>query len=301
MRILGIVGSCRRLGNTEILVKEALMQARELGAEVDVVRWTDYNILPCEGDATCMFMGKECKHKGKDGHDFLLRMMYGFDGVILGAPCYILEVEAVVKQFIDRLFVLSSQPSQMIGKPAAIIVPYATRGWTSYAFLQPTIVLSQLGMHIIDKVLVHIQAMSQAAGSDYALQKARKVGREVVDAVRTGDHSYRGDPGICPICHERNIRIMRDNETVECGICAIRGKLTVENGKIKVSFPQEQLDWHRFAFESLYRHVTYEIKPSKDFFIRTWPELKEKRRKYKEFLDIDHRGDREKDGQAWKA
>jgi multimeric flavodoxin WrbA len=289
MKVLGIVGSCRRLGNTEILVKEALMGAEEEGAEVDIVRWTDYNILPCEGDATCMFLGKECKFKNKDDHDYLLQLMYQFDGVILGAPCYILEVEAVVKQFIDRLFVLSSQPSKMIGKPAAIIVPYATRGWTTYAFLQPTIVLHQLGMHIIDKALFHIQAMSQTAGDERAQAKARKIGKEVALAIKTGDHSYKGEPGICPVCHERNIRIMKDNETVECGICAIRGKLRIENGKIKVDFPQDQLDWHRFAFESLYRHVTYEIKPSKDFFVKNWPMLKEKRRKYKEYLQIDRK------------
>jgi len=293
MKILGIVGSCRRLGNTEILVKEALMGAEKEGAEVDIVRWTDYNILPCEGDATCMFLGKECKFKNKDDHDYLLQMMYQFDGVILGAPCYILEVEAVVKQFIDRLFVLSSQPSKMIGKPAAIIVPYATRGWTTYAFLQPTIVLHQLGMHIVDKALIHIQAMSQTAGDARAQAKARKIGKEVALAVKTGDHSYKGEPGICPVCHERNIRIMKDNETVECGICAIRGKLRIENGKIRVDFPQEQLDWHRFAFESLYRHVTYEIKPSKDFFIRNWPTLKEQRRKYKEYLEIDRKANQQ--------
>ena len=289
MKILGIVGSCRKLGNTELLVKEALMGAEEEGAEVEIVRWTDYNILPCEGDATCMFMGKECKFKDKDDHDYLLQLMYGFDGVILGAPCYILEVEAIVKQFIDRLFVLSSQPSKMIGKPAAIIVPYATRGWTTYAMLQPTIVLHQLGMHIIDKALIHIQAMSQTAGDPRAQAKARKIGREVALAVKTGDHSYKGEPGICPVCHERNIRIMQDNETVECGICAIRGKLRIENGKIKVDFPQDQLDWHRFAPESLYRHVAYEIKPSKDFFIRNWPDLKVKRQKYKEYLNIDRK------------
>lgn len=287
MKVLGIVGSCRRLGNTEILVKEALMAAEKLGAEVDIVRWTDYDILPCEGDATCMFMGKDCKHKGRDGHDYLLNMMYEFDGVVFGAPCYILEVEAVVKQFIDRLFVLSSQPSQMIGKPAAIIVPYATRGWTSYAMLQPTIVLHQLGMHIIDKALIHIQAMSQAADDRRALEKARRIGVEVVTAIKTGDHSYKGDPGICPVCHERNIRIMSDNETVECGICAIRGKLSINNGKISVAFPQEQLAWHRFAPESLYRHATYEIKPSKDFFIKSWAILKEKRKLYKDYLIIE--------------
>ena len=108
MKILGIVGSCRKLGNTEILVKEALMAAQEQGAEVDIVRWTNYDIFPCEGDAVCMFLDKDCKHKDRDGHDYLLNMMYEFDGVVLGAPCYILEVEAVVKQFIDRLFILSS-------------------------------------------------------------------------------------------------------------------------------------------------------------------------------------------------
>jgi hypothetical protein len=131
--------------------------------------------------------------------------------------------------------------------------------------------------------------MSETAGDPLAREKARRIGKEVADAVRTGDHSYKGDPGICPVCHERNIRIMSDNETVECGICAIRGSLSVVNGKIKVVFPQEQLKWHRFAFESLYRHVTYEIKPSKDYFIRKWPALKLERAKYKEFLDIDHK------------
>jgi len=285
MKILGIVGSCRRLGNTEILVKEALMAAQQEGAEVDIVRWTDFNILPCEGDAICMFMNKDCKHK--DGHPFLLNMMYGFDGVVFGAPCYILEVEAVVKQFIDRLFIMTSRPSEMVGKPAAIIVPYATRGWTSYALLQPTILLHFLGMDIVDKQLIHIQAMSETAGDTLAQEKARRIGREVAFAVKTGDHSYRGDPGICPVCHERNIRIMSDNQTVECGICAIRGTLSMVDGNIKVDFPPDQYKWHRFARESLYRHSTYEIKPSKDYFTRKWPELKEARRKYKEYLDID--------------
>jgi multimeric flavodoxin WrbA len=199
MKVLGIVASYRRLGNTEILVKEALMGAQEQGAEVDIIRWTDYKILPCEGDATCMFMGRECKNKDKDDHDYLLKKMYQFDGVIFGAPCYILEVAAIVKQFIDRLFVLSSQPSQMRGKPAGIIIPYATRGWTSYAFLQPTILLKNLGMEIIDQVLIHIQAMAEATNDQRALDKAHKIGVEVATAIKTGNNKYLGDAGICPV------------------------------------------------------------------------------------------------------
>lgn len=287
MKVLGIVASHRRLGNTEILVKEALMGAQEQGAEVDIIRWTDYKILPCEGDATCMFMGRECKNKDKDDHDYLLKKMYQFDGVIFGAPCYILEVAAIVKQFIDRLFVLSSQPSQMRGKPAGIIIPYATRGWTSYSFLQPTILLKQLGMEIIDQVLIHIQAMAEAANDQRALDKAHKIGVEVATAIKTGNNTYLGDPGICPVCHDRIIRIFKDNEAVECPTCGIRGQLSIENGKIRIHFPEEETKWGRFAEQTAYRHITYEIKPSKDFFVRTWPILKEKRRKYKDYLKIE--------------
>jgi multimeric flavodoxin WrbA len=286
MKILGIVASCRTMGNSEILVKEALMAAEEQGAEVEIVRWNDYKIFHCEGDAACVFGGKGCKYRDKDDHDMLLNQIYGFDGLVLGVPCYFLEAHAVIKQFIDRLFILLTQPSRVRGKPAAIIVPYATRGWTSYAFLQPTIMMHQLGMDIIDKVLVHVQAVSEAAASPGALEQARKVGIELVESIKTGDHSYRGDPGICPICYERDIHILKDNATVECGICGIRGTLTVVDGKIKVYFPEEQFKWHRFSFENMYRHVTYEIKPSKDYFTKAWPEFKQKRVKYAEYLDI---------------
>lgn len=286
MKILGIVASCRKLGNTEILVKEALMAAQKKGAEVDIIRWNSYNILPCEGDAQCLFGTSVCKHKGKDDFDFLLNKLYDFDGVILGAPCYFLESQAITKEFIDRLFILFSQPSKMVGKPGAIIVPYATRGWTSYAFLQPTILMLQLGMDIIDKKLVHIQGVSEASADQPAKDKAKVIGNEIYDAVATGDHSYRGDPGICPVCHERAVNILSDNMTVECPICAVRGKLSLEDGEIKVSFPEEQLKWHRFSEQSIYRHFTYEIKPSKDFFTRSWPVLKEKRTEYGQYLDI---------------
>lgn len=295
MKILGVVASCRKLGNTEILVKEALMAAQEKGAEVDIIRWNDYSIFPCEGDAQCLFGTKVCKFKNKDDFDYLLNRLYEFDAVIFGAPCYFLEVQAIIKQFIDRLFILFSQPSKMTGKPGAIIVPYATRGWTSLAFLQPTLLMLQLGMNIVDKKLIHIQGVSEASADEPAQQKARLIGEEIYEAVSTGDHSYRGDPGICPVCHERTINILSDNETLECPICAIRGKLLVENGRIKVNFPQEQLKWHRFSEQSIYRHFTYEIKPSKDFFTRNWPIFKERRTKYSQYLDISRHDKQVKD------
>ena len=287
MRVLGIVGSHRRLGNTEILVKEALMGAEEQGAEVEIIRWTDYEILPCEGLATCLFSKTGCKLKDKDDHNYLLEKIYECDGLVLGAPCYLLEATAIVKQFTDRLWVLLSQPSRVRGKPAVIIMPYATRGAVSYAFLQPNIMLLRLGMKVIDRALIHVQGMSEAVTNQSALDRVRGMGKAVATAIITGDTTYQGEPGVCPICHDRIIRIHKDNETVECGTCGISGKLNIEDGKIKVHFPEEQIKWHRYTQEYTYVHHTYEIEPSKDYFQKLKPLLKEGREKYRQYLHID--------------
>jgi multimeric flavodoxin WrbA len=272
MNVLGIITSHRKLGNTEILVKEALMAAEEEGAKVEVMRWTDYRILPCEGLAACLFGGVGCKLKNKDDHNYLLEKIYESDGLVFGSPCYIKEATAIVKQFIDRLFVLTSQPSRARGKPAIIIMPYATRGWT------------QLRMKVIDRALVHTQGMSEAIAHPEGLERVRNMGKALATAIRTGDLTYKGEPGICPICHDRLIRIHKDNETVECGTCGIIGRLRMEEEKIKVDFSEEQIEWIRSGRSG---HAAFEILPSKDYFQKLKPILKEGREKYLNYLRKD--------------
>ncbi len=283
MKILGLNGSERKLGNTEILVKEALMGAEEEGAQVEMLRLTDYKILPCDGLAPCVFGNTRCNLK--DDFNFIVDRIFESDGVILGSPCYILESTAVIKQLIDRAFSVNYQ-SEAKGKPATVIVPYATRGWTPYAFLQPNILFLLLGMEVIDRALIHTQAMNEVVLYDKTLAKAREMGREVAKAVKTGDVSYRGEPGICPVCQDRVLRIMRDDETVECGVCGIRGKIAVEGGKIKVHFDKDGILAHRFTQENVYRHFTYHIKPSRDYFNRTRDTTKMKRERYRDYLKV---------------
>ncbi len=280
MKILGLNGSERKLGNTEILVKEALMGAEEEGAQVEVLRLTDYKVLPCDGLAPCVFGNTRCNLK--DDFNFIVDKIFESDGVVLGSPCYILESTAVIKQLIDRAFSVNYR-SDAKGKPATVIVPYATRGWTPYAFLQPNILFLLLGMEVIDRALIHTQAINEVVLYDKALAKARKMGREVAKAVKTGNVSYRGEPGICPICQDRVLRIMRDNETVECGVCGIRGKIAVEGGKIRVHFDKDGISDYRFTQENIYRHFTYHIKPSRDYFNRTRDTTKAKRERYREY------------------
>ena len=52
-RVLGIVGSPRRGGNTEILVDEVLAGAEEAGALAEKVILTRLNIAPCQACDAC--------------------------------------------------------------------------------------------------------------------------------------------------------------------------------------------------------------------------------------------------------
>lgn len=284
MKILGLNGSERKLGNTEILVKEALMGAEEEGTQVEILRLTDYKILTCDGLAPCVFGNTGCNLK--DDFNFIVDKIFESDGLILGTPCYILESTAIIKQLIDRAFSVNFR-SKARGKPAVVIVPYATRGWTPYAFLQPNILLLFLGMEVIDRALIHTQAINEVVLYGKALAKAREMGREVAIAAKTGNASYRGETGICPICQDRVLRILRDDETVECGVCGIRGKIDLEGGKIKVHFEEDVRLKNRFTVENVYRHFAYHIKPSRDYFSKTRDITKGRRERYREYPKTD--------------
>ncbi len=60
MKILALVGSYRRNGNSDILAKEALMGAEEAGAEVELLHLTDYKIEACQGFGLCLFRKEGC-------------------------------------------------------------------------------------------------------------------------------------------------------------------------------------------------------------------------------------------------
>ena len=283
MKVLGLVGSVRKLGNTEILTKEALMGAEKEGAEVSILRLTDYDVKACRGCAACLLQERDCVIE--DDANALFATMAASDGIILGAPCYILEATAIVKQLIDRGFA-PMQQGKLRGKVGGVIIPYATRGWTQNCFQQTNTWLLSLGVVVVDQWICHVQGLSEAPLFNREIERARLLGKRVVQAIKTGNHQYQGEAGICPVCHDRNLRVLQDMATVECPVCAVRGTLQVQDGKIKVSFTDEAIKRHRWSEQNLRRHFNYHLKPSKDFFMRTKRERKEMAEKYKGYLGM---------------
>ncbi len=118
MKVLGIVGSPRKGGNTEILVAEALAAAREAGAETEIFLVADKNISGCDGCHSC---GQTKVCKIKDDMQPLYQKMETADAIIFGSPVYFHGVTAQAKAVIDRTF-LFLQTRGLKGKVAAPIL-----------------------------------------------------------------------------------------------------------------------------------------------------------------------------------
>jgi multimeric flavodoxin WrbA len=99
MKVLGLFGSPRREGNTEILLEEALKGAEREGAEIDRVYVTDFTITPC----------KECHGCDQTGNCVILDDMQKIyprlleaDIIILASPIFFYGITAWAKALIDR-------------------------------------------------------------------------------------------------------------------------------------------------------------------------------------------------------
>jgi multimeric flavodoxin WrbA len=99
MKVLGLFGSPRRGGNTELLLEEALKGAEREGAEIERIYITDYTITPC----------KECHGCDQTGHCVILDDMQKIypnlleaDIIILASPIFFYGVTAWAKALIDR-------------------------------------------------------------------------------------------------------------------------------------------------------------------------------------------------------
>lgn len=281
MKILAMVGSYRKNGNSDILAKEALMGAEEAGADVEMIRLTDYRVDSCQGFGLCLFRKEGCHID--DDVKLIWSKIDGADGILLSVPCYFLESTAVLKQLIDRAWVLAHKGT-FRGKYASVMVPYATRGWVPYAFLQPNIFFGILGFKVIHREMFNVQGLGEAVHDAEGIKKANRIGRELTRAISDQDTTYRSRPGLCPICQDWNIRILGNRKDVECPTCGIRGELKVRDGAIEVVFGAEAVSAYRFDPEVTYNHFTYHIKPSREYFLRTKTERKAKGQRYKEYL-----------------
>lgn len=99
MKVIGITGSPRRGGNTDLLLAEVLRGAASKGAEVKTIVLNDLTITPCQHCDACFEKGK-CRIK--DDMQMVYRELEDADRIVLASPIHFMTVTAQAKAMIDR-------------------------------------------------------------------------------------------------------------------------------------------------------------------------------------------------------
>jgi NAD(P)H-dependent FMN reductase len=99
MKVLGIYGSPRRGGNTDLLLKEFMRGCQGKGAEIEEIFLRDMKISPCLEIYACR---KDGKCPIRDDMETLYPKLAEADIVALASPVFFYGVSAQVKAMIDR-------------------------------------------------------------------------------------------------------------------------------------------------------------------------------------------------------
>ncbi len=129
MKTIGILGSARAGGNTEILLDTALEEAQKFG-NASKILLRDKAIGPCDG---CM----GCAPSGicviQDGMEEVYEGIRGADAIIWATPVYYWSMTGLTKMALDRTFALNFPKLQQAGKIGGLILVAGVRGCVSAA------------------------------------------------------------------------------------------------------------------------------------------------------------------------
>lgn len=125
MKIVGILGSPRKGGNTETLLDLALGEAQEKGVLTDKIALRDKSIAPCDGCQGCMETGK-CVIE--DDAQEIYRAMLESDGIIWSTPIYFWSMSSQTKTMMDRTYALTFPKLQLTNKVGGLILVAGSRG-----------------------------------------------------------------------------------------------------------------------------------------------------------------------------
>ncbi len=114
MKILGISGSSRKGGNTEILIRRALDICKKRGAETAFVSLAEKKI-------------NYWLESTEDDVDEILDAMKSADAIIIGSPTYFASVSGKLKSLFDRTFPLRRGNYRLSGKVGGAIAVGGSR------------------------------------------------------------------------------------------------------------------------------------------------------------------------------
>lgn len=279
----------RKMSNTDVMVKEALLTCEKAGMDIEFIRCDDLNIHICTGCCACVggLMGGKgrgtCIHKDDEFY-IIEEALMSADAVIVGSPTYEFTPTGNFKTVCDRIGPSHDMtfrgpaiekgveegrdaltyPDARSMKPrvgALITVGGArTENWLSFSLPTMYAFTFPMGIDVIDKYK-YFGAMNveHVLGRPEVMDRMAQLGQHIVDALNAETEEerkqWRGDKeGTCPVCHEDMLTVGFGGNKVECPVCGIEGTLDIVDGEIKVTFSEAQQNRSRLREEGKWEH-----------------------------------------------
>lgn len=189
MRVIALIGSPRKGGNSDILADEVLRGARYAGAAVGKVYLDDMNIRPI-GEVDDV-MSERLDMRDDDDFPQVLEQFLDADIAVLSTPVYWQGVSAQMKCFIDRLSSYFRRPAyveRFDGKGYLIICTFGREAPTTGDWvIEPMKVSVEVleGRYLGD-LSVSVYRKGRVREEEEALEKAYQLGKRAVETFKSG-------------------------------------------------------------------------------------------------------------------
>ena len=248
MDILALVGSPRRLGNSELMAKEISRSIPD-PHRLKLVRLPEMDIRPCRACYTCLFDERTCPQQ--DDFSAILEALVQADALILAVPTYLLAANASLKLFLDRGLSLLGKFEELWGKPAVAVVVAGIPGMEGYTKLCLESALKIMGAQLKASEVVY----GALPGEVFMNETNRQVAQELATALFRPTPEWQGNPWRCPACGGDTFRFLGLDQ-VRCMTCSSPGRVQVRDGQI--SFTVDVPADHFFlSLEGARRHLLW--------------------------------------------
>jgi multimeric flavodoxin WrbA len=176
LKVLGIFGSPRRGGNTDLLLEEALKGAEKEGAGAERLHLIDFSITPCRECHGCDLTG-ECVIL--DDMEKIYPKLLEADVIILASPVFFYGLTAWAKAFVDRCQAFWSR-KYLLKDPSLGKEGKRRKGF-----------LISVGGTKGQRVFHGIDAKGDILKHPEAIQQAFETGRKLVSGMRNADCGIR--------------------------------------------------------------------------------------------------------------
>lgn len=275
MKILGLIGSSRPLGNTELLVTEVAKAAvgEHGNASVRLLRLTDLRLDYCNGCMGCALQDDgPCPLD--DDMEFLLSEYQAADALILGAPAYTLLPPGPLKLIADRLIMYLARSDWKAQKPAVTVGAAGLPRWSEMLLpLLNCTVLSQ-GFRLVDSLIAYGAGPGAVLLEASNVERARRAGKQLGRALRGEESRCDFGPGRCPVCGADFFRMT--DAGLECPLCLAAGRML---DGVAVFDPAPP---HRWQPEALKHHFTDWIQGTGATYLEQRPEIRKLQRPYRQ-------------------